>query len=546
MKRKLTTLMAVTMSLTLVLTACGGKNNNAANNSNTKKEDSNLTAVGTLPIVKKKVTLKAVSGKAPMAPNFDEMAIQKTVESMTNVDIEWNNIPQADFIEKRNLLLASGNLPDIFYGSGFTDPEIVKYGKDGTIIPLNDVIEKYMPNVKKILDSKPLLKAFMTAPDGNIYTLPGGEEMGFGREGIGANPNFLFINKAWLDKLKLAMPTTLDEYYNVLKAFKTQDPNGNGKPDEIPLTFINGFWTGDIGYLFGAFGTPDKTYQPGDNTYIEHLNVKDGKVNFAAQEPGYKEAVSTFGKWVKEGLIDKEAFIYDVPKYFAVGKTKDERVGSFIWWEETEIVGPDRAKDYVLLPPFKDMVVEWNNGSAWGRGGHAITKACKNVEVAARYLDSLFDQKISAQLAWGPIGDVFEEKDGKLAFKPLPDGVAMGEYRQKVAPGGGLVTSESFGSYVPMEDRAVERINRIKQYFTPQMEKENYPNIFFTEEELNQISKIKPDLAKYVNQKRAQWLMNGGVEKEWDDYNAKLKQMGIEDLMKIYQDGLDRYNAAMK
>lgn len=549
MNKKVNALLATGMSLALVLSACSKSGSDSKPStspaSNAASPSSNINPTG-FPIVKDKVTLKAVSAKAPLAPNFGEMEIVKRIEQTTNVHIDWDNIPQADFNQKRNLLLASGSLPDVIFNAGFTDPEIVKYAKDGTIVPLNDIIDKYMPNVKKILDQKPELKAFLTAPDGKIYTMPGGEELGFGREGIGSNPNFLFINKAWLDKLGLKMPTTLDEYYNVLKAFKEKDPNGNGKPDEIPLTFINGFWTGDIGYLFGAFGLPDKTYQPGDNTYIEHLNVKDGKVVFAATEPAYKEALTTFSKWAQEGLLDKESLIYDVPKYFAVGKTKDPQVGSFIWWEETEIVGPDRAKDYVLVPPFKDMVVEYNNGSQWGRGGHVITKSNKNVEVTARWLDSLYEPKISAQLAWGPIGDVFEEKDGKLAFKPLPAGTAMGEYRQKVAPGGGMVTAESVGTLVPLEERAVERINRIKQNFVPQMEKENYPNIFFNEDELNKISKLKPEIAKFVNQKRAQFLMKGGVDKEWDAYVSKLKQMGIDDLLKVYQDGLDRYNASKK
>lgn len=76
------------------------------------------------------------------------------------------------------------------------------------------------------------------------------------------------------------------------------------------------------------------------------------------------------------------------------------------------------------------------------------------------------------------------------------------------------------------------------------MEKENYPTIFFTEEELSKINKLKPEIAKLVNQKRAQFLMKGGVDKEWDSYLAKLKQMGLDDLLKVYQDGLDRYNSS--
>ena len=517
MKRKLTTFAAATLTLSLVLTGCGNNNNNNNKNNSGKTtkqnqvKESNFNETG-LPIVKNTVTIKAMAPKAALAPNFGEMEMVKRIEKDTNVHIEWSNIVEKDYMEKKNLTLASGNLPDVFYGSRFSDVELMKYGKDGTIVPLEDLIDKYMPNVKALFDKKPDLKAFCTAPDGHIYSLPGGEEFGDGQGRIGSNPDFIFINKVWLDKLKLAVPTTLDEYYNVLKAFKTQDPNGNGKPDEIPLTFLNGWWTGDIGYLFGAFGTPDKMYQPDDRTYIEHLNVKDGKVTFAATEPGYKEAISTFSKWIKEGLIDKEAFTYEMAAYFAAGKTKDERLGSFIWWEENEIVGADRAKDYIVLPPFKGMVVKNNNGSPWGRNSAVITKANKNPEVTARWLDHLYEPFISAQIAWGPIGEIFDEVDGKLVYKTLPEGVNAGEIRQKVSPGGvGFVSAEVLGSSVAMEERAKERIKRINDYFVPQMEKDYYPTIFYMENELDRISVIKPEIQKYVNQKRATWLMKGEV-----------------------------------
>lgn len=138
----------------------------------------------------------------------------------------------------------------MFFGANFTDTELMKYGADGTIIPLNDLIDKHMPNLKALFDKRPDIKAIVTAPDGNIYSLPAGEELGTGQEDIGSNPDFLYINQDWLKKLGLNMPTTLQEYHDVLLAFKTKDPNGNGKADEIPLSFVNAFWTGDIGYLF--------------------------------------------------------------------------------------------------------------------------------------------------------------------------------------------------------------------------------------------------------------------------------------------------------
>ncbi|MEZ0536472.1 ABC transporter substrate-binding protein [Caldicellulosiruptoraceae bacterium PP1] len=492
-----------------------------------------------LPITKSKVTLKIVSPKAPLAPNYNEMLLFKRLEKQTNVHIEWKNIPDSDYQEKKNLLLASGDLPDAFYNAGFSDYDLFRYSQDGTIIKLNTLIDKYMPNVKKLYQKRPEIKQFMTLPDGNMYSLPAGEELGTGKEAIGAVLSFQFINKKWIDKLGLKAPTNLKELHDVLVAFKNKDPNGNGKKDEIPLSFIHMWWCADIGTLFSAFGMNDT---------IDHLIVKNGKVTFTAMQPQYKNAIIYFNKWVKEGLIDKESFTQtkDPTALFAKGKTKDETLGSFMWWEETEIVGPEREKDYMYLGPIKGLnnenpIIYRTNGSPWGRGAFVITKANKYPEITARWIDLQFEPKMTAQVHWGAIGDVFEEKNGRLVFRPLPEGVAMGEYRQKVAPNGvGVVTAEDFKNLVDMEDRAKVRIDRVKKY-SPYMTSEIIPTLFFTPSELDRKNKIEVDLYQYVNKKRAQWLMNGGIEKEWNKYLSDLKKIGIDEYLKILQTAYNRY-----
>ncbi|RBW70861.1 ABC transporter substrate-binding protein [Bacillus taeanensis] len=517
------------LSSALLLGAC------SSNETSNKKEETKVAFNETgLPIVEEKITLNFVSPKAPLAPNYNKMEIVQQLEEMTNVHIQWNNIPGDGYQEKKNLLLASGDLPDAFYKAEFTDQDIVKYGQGGTIIPLEDLIDKYAPNIKKLFERRPELKSMVTAPDGHIYSLPRAEEMG-----LAAVPNFQSINKAWLDKLGLEMPTTLEEYHDVLKAFKEQDPNGNGKQDEIPLSFMYNFWTGNFGDMFGAFDMPDN---------VDHRIVRDGKVIFTAVQPEYKEAIQYYHEWVKEGLIDPESFTQDVAQYFAKGKTKDATLGSYIWWETEEVVGPERADDYVLLPPLEgphgDIVVGRSNYSEYERGAFVITSANKNPEITMRWVDQLYEPKISAQISWGPIGTIYEEdENGMLVNKELPEGTAMGELRQKVAPNGPTaVLREDFGVVVDMEPRAKERLKSIKEIYGPHLEEENYPQIFFSPQELDTINKIEVDIKEFVNQKKAQWLMEGGIEEEWDDYVKQLKDMGLDQLMEIYQDGLDEFN----
>lgn len=197
--------------------------------------------------------------------------------------INWKNYTSDVFAEKRNLAVASGDLPDAIFDAGYGDYDLLKLAKDGAIIPLEDMIEQHMPNLKKVLEEAPEYKSMITAPDGHIYSFPWIEELGSGKQRIQAVDNLPWINVEWLNKLGLKMPTTTEELKEVLIAFKTQDPNGNGKADEIPLSFINKPGGEDLTFLFAAFGLGENW----DHTVV----TNDGKVVFTAGDEGYKEAV---------------------------------------------------------------------------------------------------------------------------------------------------------------------------------------------------------------------------------------------------------------
>jgi len=544
MKGKFRTAIMLMAVSSLILSGCGNNSNGANSTSNSGKNNavsqestSNFNQTG-LPIVNQPVTLKMVSPKPALSPNFGEMEIFKRLEQSTNVKIEWENIPDTDYAEKKNLLIASATLPDAFYAAGFSDYELLTYGQDGTIIPLETLIDQYAPNLKALLERRPDIKAAITAPDGHIYGLPSFEE-----NNLGSNPFFHAINTTWLETLGLEMPKTLDEYTNALVAFKTQDPNGNGKADEIPLSFMHMQWCMDIAGLFGAFGMPDN---------LEHRIVRDGKVIFTATQPEYKEALQYFHEnWYKQGLIDPESFTQDAPQYLAKGKTDPETLGSFVWWEIEEVVGPDRADDYALVAPLVgpngDQTIGRGNGGGPGRGSFVITKANKNPEITMRWIDEQFEPYMAAQIHWGPL-DVVYEKDasGKLVNLPLPEGVSAGEFRQQVAPGSGapgVISIEDLGKVVDLEPRAQQRAKDLEEYYLPYMEDENYPSIFFEPEELDEINKIEPELLKYVDTQRGKFIVDGGVNENWDQYVSTLEKMGLNKLMEIYQTALDRYNS---
>ena len=219
--------------------------------------------------LKDEVTLKFMTSSSPLSPKDpNQKLILKRMEKATNVHIDWTNY-QSDFAEKRNLDISSGDLPDAIHNDGASDVELMNWAKQGVIIPVEDLIKDYMPNLKKILDENPQYKAMITAPDGHIYSFPWIEELGEGKESIHSVNDMAWINVDWLKKLNLPMPQTTDDLVKVLEAFKTQDPNGNGKQDEIPMSFVNGrmktskcclslwYWDNDDHLVVNNDGTVD-------------------------------------------------------------------------------------------------------------------------------------------------------------------------------------------------------------------------------------------------------------------------------------------------
>ena len=107
-----------------------------------------------------------------------------------------------------------------------------------------------------------------------------------------------------------------------------------------------------------------------------------------------------------------------------------------------------------------------------------------------------------------------------------------------------MLTREHFETVVLPEPRALERLIDLEEHYLPYAEPENYPSVFFSVEELEEIGSIEADIKALVEQKRAEWITAGGVEGEWDGYVSQLESMGLERLVEIWQAGYDRFSDA--
>ncbi|MEK3987080.1 ABC transporter substrate-binding protein [Paenibacillus sp. FSL K6-3166] len=518
---------ATVLASLIFLTACGGGGGGSAAS---KEQD----ASG-------KVTLNFITQSSPLAPTDpNEKLINKRLEEKTNVHINWKNFTKDVFVEKRNLAVASGDLPDAIFNADYSDYELLKLAKDGAIVPLNDLIENNMPNFKKVLEEAPEYKSMITAPDGNIYAFPWIEELGSGKERIQAVDSMPWINVEWLKKLGLDMPTTTEELKEVLIAFKTKDPNGNGKADEIPLSFINKPGAEDLAFLFASFGL-------GENP--DHAVVSnDGKVIFTAAQEDYKEAVSFINELYKEGLIDIEAYTQDWSTYLAKGK--DQKYGLYFSWDKANITGDNGT--YEVMPPLAgpdgEVNVTRTNALGLGRGKMVVTSANKNLETTAKWVDQLFDPIQSVQNNWGTYGDEkqqnifeFDKEKGMLKHLPL-EGAAPVELREKTSVGGPLAILDSYyGKYTTMPDDAKSRMDIIKNIMAPNMKAENVmPSVFHSIQELDRLTTIETDLFAYVLRMRTEWYQNGKIEAQWDEYLKELDRLGLQEWLEIKQSGYDR------
>lgn len=504
---------------------------------------SNFNKTG-FPIVKNKVTLTILVNNysADMPKDYNEYNQFKRLEKLTNVHIKWI-MPGSQFDEKKSLMLASGDLPDIIFGC--TDFELAKYGGMGVFKPLEKLIDQYTTNLKNIFKKHPATKALVTAPDGHIYTTPRvNEGPWMYREGMGVG----VINVKWIKDLGLKMPTNIDEFEKVMIAFKTKDPNKNGKADEIPITAIgNPMEMHGLGYLMDSFGVSARWY---------FADVRNGKVVFLGTLPEYKEAIKWLSKLWKEGLIDKEWFTQDYAKKASKLNAQPYIVGYADLWDINDDFSSKKAHDYYdYMPPLKGPngrkpVMYRAAYPGYDRWGAVITRACKMPEVAIRYVDCMYDEKMSVELIEGEFGVRLKKSPQGWYYIPDPPaGMNQQQWRCKVSPAHSVpwaVFEDPGYTKILRLTYTDQKVNFMKKYVAPYADPDPWPPVFYSADEADKINQIQTNLINYANRKAAEWIMKGTIDKEWDAYIKELNKMKLQEWLKINQAAYERFMKNLK
>ena len=481
--------------------------------------------------------------------------IFKRLEEATNVHIEWTAIQSDQWGDKISLTMSNPNtLTDFIFSADFSDSNLLRYAEQGVVIALEDYIDNNMPNLKAVFDKYPEYRTMCTDTEGHIWGLPWIEQLGSQKTAIQTVGNMSFINTKWLNFLGLEMPATVDEFEQVLIAFRD---NAAALQSEfgiegsiIPMSCIVNDGDQDPGILINGFG---EGY--GDMDKGRHIAVtNDRKVICAATQEGFKKGVEWLHQLYAEGLIDPECFTQEWSTY--VSKGKAGRYGVCFSWDVANV---DNLTDWEPLPALTADVtnITPQNGSftsGFNRGRCVVTAKAANPALVCAWLDQMYDPMQSPQNNWGTYGeedefDIFEmstNADGEPMLKHAPLGDASPvEVREAECVGGPLaILDEYYDVYVTCPDDAQYRLDWIEQIYTPDMNNDYvYPNVFMSTDDTTQVSNLEADLSTYINTCKADWIMNGMASGSWEEYLTKLEAYGLSDYLAIMQKYLDAYYA---
>lgn len=511
---RITALISAAVITATCFAGCGGTKDTALSSG----EGLALLNETGMPIAKEPVTLEVAVQKAQHVTNFENMPVLQEFEEKTNVHIKWRELPSDSFNEKVNLMIASSDFPDIMWRK-LNELQLTELSGKGVVRPLDDLISKYAPRWVEHFEQVPYAKRVSTALDGHIYSLPyiRQEEANSGFRDV------TFINKDWLDKLGLEIPTTTEEFRAVLKAFKENDPNGNGLPDELPWSFIYSSGVGGELDIYGSFGLIETP---------ERLAVRDGEVLYTAVQPENRDAVSYLRSLYEDGTIDIESFVQNSTQLNAKIKSEPSIVGVYSAYNCTH---DPKTQNYVALPPLTGPSGEkpqirrqLNTADA---GNFTIFMKNQYPEISMRWANELAEPEFGIQALYGPL----EKQEDGTYLTLLADGNSsnLSMYPINFGPFAVLESEVSKVKGNTGKDMREEFYQIYKDYAVS--ENEMFPLVWYTPEQRAVFSKYRTEINEYVKTTRAKWITEGGIESEWDAFNEKLYSMGLDKVMEVYQ-----------
>ena len=500
--------------------------------------------------------------------DYDDNALTKWVEEQTGIDIQFVQFAgnTSDAATQISLMMASGEkLPDIllqFSGIKKTQGEI--YGMDGYFANILPLIQKYGYYTKDAYnrmfgDKAEMLYNAMVSrgtsgTGGALYAW-----LQLAEHPIDTPRTYAWINQRWLDAVGMDVPTTVEELHDVLVAFRDQDPNGNGKKDELPMMGVtNSASSNDImQYLINGFIYNNDSY---------YFKIDDSVLSTPYLTDEYRQALIYAKQLTDEGLFSPMSWTVDHKEskallnpddgVYTVGVITDRSTSDFA-------VDSNAIWDYVPLPPLKDAT-----GS--GAGGYGcmlsygmnyqtyVTEDCENKELAVKFLDFMNSDEASLRMKYGEKGVDWDYSDGtKTGDNGEPARIKRINLSLMDTPGKQywgrtcMTYSDWYNCYeVDFNDltdfnnqRAKQLLDTYNNYVAAGQPKQVFIYTEYNEEETEWRDQNYMDITDYMKQARSEFvtgLRDPADDAQWQEYVDNMKVLGYDKWVEIAQTSWDR------
>ena len=458
--------------------------------------------------------IKIFAEDNPNIPINNGVTVYDELQKRTNIKFNFELAPVANVAEKFNIMMASKEIPDLVI---YSIMPINSYKK--AFLPLNDLIKEH-ENLNATLLKDDEVRRAITTSDGNIYSIPQIAPLKFSL--------CFIVRQDWLDKLGLKQPKTLDEFYNVLKAFKEKDPNGNGEADEIP--FSGRLKRRTLMAFVESFGFTDNFF------------VRDGVVNHGLLEPEMPEAIAFLNKLYTEGLVDPEYIVTDANQWQT--QMARQQVGmTFDWGTRIDYLDASvEGSNFVGIEPpigsFGEPMTFAQSVKTPG-GGSAISKESNKVEVIADLFEYMYSPEGKDLMNFGIEGTHYTKEGETYKFVDNIMNGADGKTPQQMRWLEGINGTWSY----PKDEKAEvysEKWNEVRQKYENGIIKETYPIVDFTPDEKMIISEKQSQIQTCIDETLDKFIMGNESIESYGAFVEKLKSMGLDELVEIYQRVYDR------
>ena len=475
----------------------------------------------------------AAAGEGMQAPEFlmegyDESShdwetnlFLKRMQEETGVVFEYRQQTDTEvWAQRKKEILLGTDLPDVLFKAQLNASEIRDMAAAGILIDLKPYLEAYAPDLWALLQARPDVLAAITLPDGTIPALPSVSEL--------PNNELMWINTKWLSALGLEMPTTAEELTEVLRAFKTRDPNRNGKADEVPLSFI-GMW--ELRFLAHAFGINDNDY---------YIHLEDGTVSSGLMTAEYRSFLTWLNQLWNEGLIDHQGFVTVDSLRQITDSSAAIPYGMMLSSTPLTVVPSQALDQYSVLPAltyqgekvYRDLLGEVT------RGTFAITRNCKDPGRLLSWVNRLYTPEGSLLIQVGKEGEeYFLNEDGTWDWMADLETVANSVLPASTLADGGVAPG------IIRADFQLKYIDESTQRLVTEMlrgredAKMPFPLVYLSQEDETRAAELQAKIAPYAEQQLAAFVAGDLAisDENWEAFQQGLKDRGLEDMIALWQ-----------